>query len=364
MKKNLIVSAVAAIFWLLNGCAESKEKTGGGPPAFQVVAVEAVRQPVVETLSLPGTAAANEMVEIKPEIDGVVEEIVFREGQIVEKGDLLLTLDASKLEAGVAEAEANYNLSKATFERAKELISGQLISPQEYDQAASTFALNAATLDLKRRQLKDTKIYAPFSGIVSARNASPGQVITKNTVVTWLVDVQPIKVEFNVPERVVSQLEIGQKVEISVTAYPDVRFQGTVFFISPYVDPETRTLLIKAEVPNPEYRLRPGMFASLDLTLRVREDAIVIPEAAVHQILPDDRASVYVVNEQTAELRSVTLGTRMPGKVEIVKGIQSGELVVVEGAQKLAPGSKVKLGPAKAAIPYTTTAPDGARPAS
>jgi membrane fusion protein (multidrug efflux system) len=213
--------------------------------------------------------------------------------------------------------------------------------------------MNEAGLLLKQRESRDARIYAPFEGVVGARNISPGQVIAKNTTLTWLVDLDPVKVEFHVPERFLSQVQIGQTIEFPVAAYFGKKYTGKVFFISPYVDPNDRTALVKAEIANPTHELKPGMFANLDLALQSRENSVVIPEVSLAQILENNKANVYVVDQnQTAQIRTVAVGLRLTGRVEITSGLQGGEKVIVEGFQKIGPGSKVKLAPASAAAPY------------
>jgi membrane fusion protein (multidrug efflux system) len=348
-----LLTAVVAL-QLLTGC---KPKSGAGGPAggfppVQVIAVAAKSQPVTESLSLVGSIAANEMVELQSETDGIIQEILFAEGQRVTKDQLLIRLDDSKLAAAVAESESNFKLSQANFERAKQLFKGTLISQQEYDQASATFDLNQATLGLKQRQLKDARINAPFAGISGARKVSPGQVITKGTVLTALVDLDPVKVEVNVPERYLQRLKIGQPLEFSVAAFPGEKFRGEVYFISPQINENLRTALVKARIPNPEAKLLGGMFASMDLTLQVRDAAIVIPEPAI--MSNGDNFSVFVVDKDSkAQIRPVQVGLRLAGKAEIVKGLSAGEMVIVEGVQKLGPGSPVKLAPAEAAAAYT-----------
>jgi membrane fusion protein (multidrug efflux system) len=350
MKANILTGlAILMAAPFFSGCKKQQAVQGGF--AVQVVAVEAKQQPVTESLSLVGSVAANEMVEIKSETEGIIQEVLFEEGQHVEKGQLLLRLDETKLAAALAESESNFKLSQANFERAKQLLSDKLISQQEFDQASATFNLNQATLELKRRQLKDARIYAPFEGIVGARNVSPGQVITKETVLTRLVDLDPVKVEVNVPERFLQQLKVGQPLEFSVAAFPGEKFKGEVYFISPQINENLRTALVKARIPNPDAKLRGGMFASMDLTLQVRDSAIVIPEPAI--MSNGDNFSVFVVDKDgNAQIRPIQVGLRLAGKAEILKGLHAGEKVVVEGVQKLRPGAPVKLAPAEAAAPY------------
>jgi membrane fusion protein, multidrug efflux system len=327
---------------------------GGGMPHIQVVAVEARQQPVSESLSLLGSIAANEMIQIKSEIEGVIQEIRFDEGQPVEKGQLLVRLDDTKLAAAVAEAESNFKLSKANFDRGEQLFRDNLISQQEYDQVAATFDVNQAGLELKRRQLKDTRVSAPFEGIMGARQVSPGQVIEKNTVISWLVDLDPVKVEVNVPERYLSQLKVGRPLEFTVAAFPDEKFHGEVYFISPQVSESLRTVLIKARIPNPGNKLLGGMLATMALTLQIRDAAIVIPEPAL--MSSGDNFLVFVVDENgAAQMRPVEVGLRLAGKAEILKGLRAGEKVVVEGMQKLRPGAPVKLAPPEAAAAYVSS---------
>lgn len=348
---SLVVGGLA-----VTGC-KKKASGGGGPPdmVVQVVAVEARRQSVSETLSLVGTLTAKEMVEIKSEAEGTVEQINFKEGQRVEQGQLLLKLDESKWSAILAEAEANFKLSKANYERSQQLFKDKLISQQEFEQIASQFQANQAGVDLKKRELKDARIYAPFSGTVGGRNVSPGQVISKNTTLTWLVDLDWVKAEFNVPERSLNQVRVGQAIEVGVATFPGETFKGEVYFIAPFVDTETRTALVKAGIKNPELKLKPGMFANLTLTLTVRENAVVIPEVA---LMPaGEQTSVMIVgSDQTAQIRPVKVGSRLAGQAEVLSGLQGGEQVIVEGVQKARPGGKVKLAPAAAAAAYSQIA--------
>jgi membrane fusion protein, multidrug efflux system len=333
-----------AAFTLVAGC-KKKEATAGGPPPMpptQVVAAEAKRQSIAETLAVVGTLAANEFIEVKSETDGAIAEIGFDEGQPVKKGALLVRLDESKFLASLAEAEANLKLTATTFERNKELYREKLVSQQEYDQAASLFQANQATVELRKRQLQDARILAPFSGIVGSRSVSPGQVIAKNTTLTWLIDLDTLKAEFSVPERFLSEVKAGQAMELKVAAFPKESFKGEVYFLAPQIDPNMRTLLMKARIPNKDHKLKPGMFANFDLTLTLRENALVIPESAL--LAMGDRTSVYVIGaDSTAQLRPVKIGLRLPNQIEVVSGLEAGERVVAEGLQKVRPGAPVKV---------------------
>ena len=328
-------------------------------PPTQVIAIEARREAVAESLSLVGTLTANEWVELKSELEATVVEIGFEEGKPVAKGQLLFRLDESRLTTALAEAEVNLKLSKINYDRAQQLLRDKTISQQEFDQLASRFESMQAAIAVRQRELKDTKIHAAFTGVMGARNISSGQVIKKDTVLGHLVDLNPVKVEVSVPERFLSLLKLDQTIELRVAAFPGRKFKGQVYFIAPQVDTTTRTAMVKARIPNPELALKPGMFANLDLTLQLRADAVVVPEPAI--MINADRSMLYIVDKDSnAQLRPVKLGVRQAGIVEIVEGVEAGQLIIVEGVQKVRPGAKVKpAGPEAAAayLPKKVSAP-------
>ena len=330
---------------VLSACGARDEAGNSAPasrPPTSVVAIEVATERVAETLSLVGTIEANEMVEIKAETIGIVEDIVFEEGQDVAAGDVLIRLDRKKLESALEESSANLRLSESELLRNKQLYGEELISRQEYDQSAARVETLSAVVELRKRELRDAQVLAPFAGVVGARNVSPGQVITREQTLTWLVDLDPVKVTFNVPERFLQVAKKGQQVAIKVAAYPDRSFDGEVYFVAPFVDTQTRNIEVKALVPNPDRLLIPGMFANLELTLTIREQALVIPEMAVFRTMEDDLAMVYVIgSEGVAEMRTVKIGERLPGKVEVLTGLKPGELVITEGTQKIGPGAPV-----------------------
>ncbi|HAB15531.1 MAG TPA: hypothetical protein DCE44_03670 [Verrucomicrobiales bacterium] len=345
---------ILVIALLAGGCRKASNPAAGGSAgafATQVVAVPVRAEPVSESVSLIGTVMPNEMVDLNAETDGIVKEVRFQEGEPVKKGDLLVALDDSKFAPQLAEAEAQLQLSKASFDRTRTLYQDKLLSQQEYDTASATYAANEAAVQLKRRELKDARILAPFSGITGARRISPGQVINKSTKLTELVDLDTVKVEVEVPERYLSQLKEGQKVEFRVAAFPKDSFKGEVYFISPQLNAGTRTALVKARIPNPDRKLRGGMFANLDLTLQLRDSALVIPEPAI--INNGDATMVFAVTStNTAVLKPVNLGLRLAGKVEVLSGLKQGEIIVVEGVQKLRPGGLVSLATNASVTPY------------
>ncbi len=329
----------------LAGCGKKQDAPppgAGGGMVVQVVAVPATQRPVSESISLVGSIAPNEMVDVKSEVDGLVTTINFAEGGRVEKDQLLVALDQTRFVAQLSEAEANLKLARTSFDRTKQLYTDKLISQQEYDQSSAVFAANEAGVDLRRRELKNAKILAPFGGIAAARLVSPGQVISRSTPLTTVVDIDTVKVEVNVPERYLGQLKNGQKIAFKVAAFPKDEFTGEVFFISPQLEAATRTALVKARIENLGGKLRGGMFANLDLSLQLRELALLVPETAI--INNADVTMVFAIAANgTAVMKPVKIGLRIAGRAEILSGLSPGEMVVVEGTQKLRPGATVRL---------------------
>ena len=330
---------------ILAGCKKADPGTADeGAFAVPVVVAEAKLEPISERIFVVGTLAPNEVVDIKSEIDARVEELGFDEGEAVNRGQILFKLDDAKLRAAVNLADANFLLAETVLERNRSLLESRSISQQELDRSVATHAATQASLELARQNLIDATILAPFDGVMGARMISPGQVVNQGTILTTIVDTSPLKAEFNMPERFIGQLTIGQTIEIRVTAYETETFSGEVYFISPQVNTSSRTVLMKARVPNDDGRLIPGMFGNLDLILNVKESAIVIPESPVSY--RGDLASVYVVTpEGEADLRSVRVGIRLAGRLEITEGVAVGERVVIEGTQKIGPGSPVSISP-------------------
>jgi len=343
MKHRL--SPLTALSLILAGCSgpdAGEEGGGGGPPVLPVIVEPARSERIVQTVDLVGTLLANESVTISPEIPGTIASIHFEEGDRVEEGDLLLRLDDSKLRARLREAEAAFALAESNLGRSRQLLDRELISPSEHDQKVGEFAVAEATLNGRQEELRDATLLAPFAGIMGERRVSPGGYIETGEAVSTVVNVTPVRASFEVPERYFRKLSVGQTIELKVPAYPGLIFAGEVYFISPVIAPSSRTVLVKASVPNREMLLKPGMFGTLALSLDVREESVVVPESAVFQ--RGETPHLYVVSsDNRTELRPVTLGLRQAGAVEILSGLEAGETVIVEGVQKVFfPGAEVE----------------------
>jgi membrane fusion protein (multidrug efflux system) len=311
--------------------------------ALPVKAVPAkLARAVVETGAV-GSLRADESVVIRPEIAGRIERIAFDEGQSVKKGALLARLDAAETRALVESSRVQANLDRQRRDRAADLRKKGFISQQALDEAQSNYARAVAKQREDEAKLAKSEIRAPFSGVAGLRQVSEGAFVPAGTDIARLEKVDQLKLDFRVPETFLAQLKTGLAVNIAVDAFPAQGFAGKIYAIEPAVDEQTRTVLARARVANPDLKLRPGMFARVSLTLGVRENAVWIPEEA---IVPRGQDSyVFRVVDGRAELVQVQTGTRKVGEVEIMKGVAAGDVVVTEGTQRLVPGMQVSIIP-------------------
>lgn len=330
---------------LFFSCSQ-EEQNGPGPGGFAtpVITANVKQQTIQQKVPLVASLWANEVVEIVAEIDSKLTEIGFEEGTWIEQGQVLFRLEDTKLKAELDAAEAEFMLTQLSFERAKKLLIDRTINQQNYDEAEAQFLARRARMEEVKENLEDAIITAPFSGYVSERLVSLGQFVTRGTKLTTLVDNNPIKAEFFVPERYSTQLSINQNIFFRTIAFGDRVFEGRVSFISPVLRMSDRTIQVKAMVPNPNNELKPGMFGNLDLIVKTLENAMVIPESAIS--FSPQGTTVYVVNaENKAEIRPVEIGIRETGIAQILNGIDPDDIVIVEGTQKVFPGSEVMAKP-------------------
>jgi membrane fusion protein, multidrug efflux system len=313
---------------------------GGGPPAMPVEAAAARSDTVVDAILATGQVEAMQSIELRPEIEGRLVQILVREGALVGRGTPLFKIDDAELKAQVAEVTAERDLARQSLTRTRELLGQKASSQAELERAEATMRSNEAQLERLKVRLDRTLVRAPFAGIVGQRFVSLGDYVSSDTRLVTLQTVSPQRAAFQVPERYADQLKLGQQVSFRVAALPGRQFTGKVDFVDPLVKLPGRTITVKAVVPNPRRELRSGMFIEARLATDVRPDAVVIPEDAV---LPLQGASfVWVVDNGKATRRQVELGVRTPGFVEIKNGIESNEQVVVGGQERLAEGAPVQ----------------------
>jgi membrane fusion protein (multidrug efflux system) len=320
------------------GPSPATAQSGGAVP---VEASEVAEGPLVDEITAIGTLISNESVILRPEIAGRIVDISFEEGQPVEAGAPLFRLDDSLYQAELAEAQAKLQLSERNFARAKELHEKGSGTARARDEAVASLQADKATVALAQARLDKTRIRAPFGGIVGLRQVSIGDYVTEGQDLVNLEDVDPVKVDFRVPELFLSGLARGQELVIAVDAYPGRPFKGMVYALDPRVDAAGRSVAVRAQVPNPDDALRPGLFARVTLILSIRKEAITVPEQAV--VPRGDDRYVFRVVDGTATLTKVTLGQRRKGRVEIIDGLQPGDMVVTAGQLKIRDGVPVEV---------------------
>lgn len=328
--------------------ADAKNKPAAAPAApKRVTPVEAEEVQVgtvVDAVQAVGSLRSNESVVLRPEIAGRISRIHFTEGQVVRQGMPLVDLDDALYRAEVAEAQAKVNLSQRNYDRARELYTKKVSSARDRDEAFAQLEIDQASLELARVRLDKSHIAAPFDGIVGLRQVSVGSYVKEGQDMVNLENIDPIKVDFRLPERFLTDLRKGQKIEIRVGAFPDEVFTGHVYALDPLVDVEGRSVALRATIDNSTGRLRPGLFAHVTLVVEERNNAITVPEQAV--VPRGDKRFVFKVMDDKAVSTPVQLGIRRDGRVEITTGLAAGDVVVTAGQQKIRDGSPVSIAPA------------------
>ncbi len=313
---------------------------GGGPPAMPVEAATARADTVVDAILATGQIEAMQSIELRPDVEGRLVQILVREGSPVAQGTALFKIDDAELKAQVAQIEAERDLARQSLTRTRDLLQQKASSQAELERAEATMRSNEAQLDRLKTRLARTLVRAPFAGVMGQRFVSLGDYVTSDTRLAALQTVSPQRASFQVPERYAEQLRPGQSVTFRVAALPGREFTGKVDFVDPIVQLPGRTIMVKARVPNPRRELQAGMFIEARLATAVRPDAVVIPEDAV---LPLQGSNfVWVVADGKATRRQVELGVRTPGFVEVKSGVEQAEQVVVGGRERLAEGAPVQ----------------------
>jgi membrane fusion protein (multidrug efflux system) len=306
-----------------------------------IVSALASIEPFVETLEALGTAKANESVLITPTVEDRVVGVFFDDGDRVRRGQQLIQLDDREAHYLLAEARAALEEQNKQYARMRRLAKTNATSLSQLDEEKSLLDIAKARFANSKARLQDYYIRAPFSGILGTRQVSMGAVVDTDSVITTLDDTSVIKLDFTVPEIYLSVLSTGMDVTARSPAYPGLKFNGVVAAINSRVDPETRTLMIRAKIPNPEYMLKPGMLLIVDL-IKNRSQALIIPEEAVIQ--EKDKKYVYLIMpDSTVAKREIATGRRIPGKVEVISGLKQGDPVVIQGITRVRSGSPVNV---------------------
>jgi membrane fusion protein, multidrug efflux system len=304
--------------------------SGGGPAQdLPVNVVELAAQRLENNLNITGTIIPNEMVTLRSEISGLVSKITFNEGQFVKKGTPLVYLNDDELKAQLQRLKYSQKLFESQENRQKQLLQREAISQEEYDIVLNQYNTNLSDLKLIEAQLSKTVIRAPFDGVLGLRQISEGSVISGNDVIASIINIDPIKIEFSIPERYANAVKPGSNIYFS-NDNQELSNEGKVYAFEPSIDASTRTLKLRATSPNKERKFLPGMFVRIKYVLGVEEDALLVPAEAVIPELSGYK--VFVVNAQNqAEERKIEIGVRTDTQVQIVNGVKPGELVLTTG---------------------------------
>lgn len=311
----------------------------GGPPFIPVNMMKVAASPVSTTVNAVGALIAEDSVMLRPEIDGRITTLLFKEGQPVKKGAVLVVLDSAEQRAHVAAAQADMKLAANRYKRNEELVAQNFISKQALDESRANLDILRARLQQEQVALDKTVLRAPFAAVAGLRQVSPGAYVNKGDDIVRLDALGTLKLEVPVPETYLPLVHIGLPVTLTVDALPGQSFSGKVHAIDPVVDSVSRNVRVRARIANPKGQLKPGMFARATADLGGKTSAILLPEQVI--VPRPDGSYVFLAIDGKAELRKVTLGKREPGRVEIVSGVVVGDTVVLDGQIKLRPGVPV-----------------------
>jgi len=337
----LAVAAALAVPKIMQNRDNDEPASAAAEPPKLLVAVHHVAPvELAERLATIGTVRANEEVEIVSEISGKIASIYFDEGARVRQGDLLLKIDDSELQAERQRALYRVELAERAEARQQQLLDDGVISSETYDVALGELNVLRSELQLIEAQLLKTEIRAPFGGVIGLRWVSPGSYLSSQTRIARLQDLDPVKLDFSVPERYASLMQIGDDVSFTVEGI-ERAFSGTVYAIEPSIDAASRSLRMRARCPNGDGALLPGTFANVELAVRSVADALTVPAIAVIPELGGKK--VYVYRDGVAEAVPVTTGIRNERDVQITSGLTEGDLVITSGILQLQPGLDVEI---------------------
>jgi membrane fusion protein (multidrug efflux system) len=352
MKRLILILAAVGIlagvgfYWKHSNSSPSPGKNAGaaakGASTGVPVKIGTVRTGTIsEEISAVGTLLANESVMIRPERDGRITAIHFTEGQLVRKGEKLVSLDTAEIEAQLAAATSEMSLNRSRLKRAEELHEKKFISAQALDDAREALNQSTARHAEVKARLEKSAVIAPFEGVAGLRQVSPGAYAKAGQDVARLEGIGTLKLDFRVPENYLGKIRTGQEVQVRMDAFGAETFRGEIYAIEPSVDEQTRTVLLRARVPNPGVRLKPGMFARVILVLETRENALIVPEQAL--VPQGAERFVFRLADGKAVMAKIELGLRRPGEVEIRSGLTAGETIIVDGQLRLRDGAPVTV---------------------
>ena len=312
----------------------------GGMPAVEVTTVSTTR--LVDDAQAVGTLKSRQSVVLRPEVGGRIVRFGFEEGRSVRQGQLLVQLDDSLPRAELSQAQAQLSIAQANLQRNRELVSQNFVSRRVLDESEASLQVAQAQVQLAQARLARTQVVAPFSGVAGIRQVSLGDFVREGADLVNLEDLSQLTVDFRLPERYQARIGVGQVVDVLLDALPGQALKAKVQAVDPQIDANGRSLLVRAVLDMATTQdLRPGMFARVNVVFATNEQAIVIPEEAV--VPQGNRQTVLVVQRPpegdatppTVQRVEVQLGVRRGAMVQVLKGLEPGQTVVVAGQQRL-----------------------------
>lgn len=321
------------------GQGEGERRGQRGPAPVEVAEAQAAVS-ATEILAV-GSLMSDESVEVTSETSGRVEEIQFEEGTQAKAGEVLVRLDPSLVQAELKDAEARLELAQANYERNRSLQKTGAVARQSYEEARSNLEVARAAVELARTRAGMMEVKAPFDGVLGFRTVSVGAYVTAGTKLVNLEKINALKVQFSVPEVFLGQVSLGQKVEVTVDAWPGVTYEGMVYAINPHVDVNGRALQVRASLVNDDLKLRPGLLARVIVKGKDEKPVVLVPESAI--VSRGGETLIYRLENGKALEARVIIGRRRNGQVEIIEGLEPHTQVVTAGQGRLRNGSEVEI---------------------
>jgi membrane fusion protein (multidrug efflux system) len=350
----LVVLALAAlgggIAWVKYGQIQAEQAMSGqGMPPAAVSAVTVEARPWQPRIRAVGNVQAVQGVMVNNQVAGQVQEILFESGDQVRAGQELVRLDTEVDAADLAGLKAGLELAETKLRRNQRLLRDRAVSQGDFDEVSAQLQQARAEVEAKEALIRQKTIRAPFTGQLGIRQVNLGQFLAPGSSIVALEALDPVYVDYALPERNLGDLKVGQSVEVSVAAFPEILFPGEVRAISPAVSRETRNIQVRALLANPEQRLRPGMFAKVSTLLPSREQVLTLPRQAITFNTYGDSVFLIKDGEQAgtliAQRRQVQTGAVRGDEVEIVDGLAAGDRVVLAGQVKLRNGAAIQIVP-------------------
>ncbi|MES2730906.1 MAG: efflux RND transporter periplasmic adaptor subunit [Bacteroidota bacterium] len=323
-----------------NGSGKETAGKGGSSSPLRVNGVVLKPQRFANSIAVSGSIEANEQVMIRSQVAGLVRGIYFQEGSKVSKGKVLLQIDNAELEAQLAQALTRQKLAAENTKRAELLVKKGGISQQEYDIVRADLETLQAQTQLIRAQLDKTTIRAPFDGTIGLRTISDGEYLSPTTVVAKLVNTNPVKLTFSIPEKYANLVKNNTTLSFTLSE-SEKKYTAVVYAMEPSIEATTRTLQLRARADNPNGELIPGAFATVELPLTVIEDALLVPTEAIVPI--QNGKKVFVVENGQAKEVKVETSTRRDKDILVTTGLQAGDTVLTTGVMALKPQTPVKV---------------------